>query len=117
MIYYMYIYKTQFPNQVMFDLTAFPGPVTIGIAKRNPDYKLASKHEYVSKLAAEKRPAQVRFWIQAQLLRRNVKRFRGGLVFKANRLLHHSTVGSRVIKKKKKKFGSAVQGSVEYASA
>ena len=26
---------------------------------------------------------------------------RGGLVFKANRLLYHSTVGSRVIKKKK----------------
>ena len=43
----------------MFDLTAFPGPVTIGIAKRNPDYKLAAKHEYVSKIAAEKRPAQV----------------------------------------------------------
>jgi len=33
--------------------------------------------------------------------RRNVKRFRGGLVFKAYRLLYHSTLGSRVIKKKK----------------
>ena len=32
----------------------------------------------------------------------NVKRFRGGLVFKAHRLLYHSTLGSRVIKKKKK---------------
>jgi len=31
-----------------------------------------------------------------------VKRFRGGLVFKAHRLLYHSTLGSRVIKKKKK---------------
>ena len=31
-----------------------------------------------------------------------VKRFRGGLVFKAHRLLHHSTLGLRVIKKKKK---------------
>ena len=31
----------------------------------------------------------------------NVKRFRGGLVFKAHRLLYHSTLGSRVIKKKK----------------
>ena len=31
--------------------------------------------------------------------RRNVKRFRGGLVFKAHRLLHHSTLGLRVIKK------------------
>jgi hypothetical protein len=27
-----------------------------------------------------------------------VKRFRGGLKFKAHRLLHHSTLGSRVIK-------------------
>jgi len=29
-------------------------------------------------------------------------RFRGGLVFKAHRLLYHSTLGLRVIKKKKK---------------
>ena len=33
--------------------------------------------------------------IQEQLLSRNVERFRGGLVFKAYRLLHHSTLGSR----------------------
>jgi len=32
-----------------------------------------------------------------------VQRFRGGLVFKARRLLYHSTLGWRVIKKKKKK--------------
>ena len=31
---------------------------------------------------------------------RNVKRFRGGLVVKAHRWLYHSTLGSRVIKKK-----------------
>ena len=31
---------------------------------------------------------------------RNVKRFRGGLVFEAHRLLYHSTLGLRVIKKK-----------------
>jgi len=37
-----------------------------------------------------------------QLLRRNVIQFRGGLVFKAHRLLYHSTLGLRVIKKKKK---------------
>jgi len=35
-------------------------------------------------------------------LYRNVKRFRGGLVFKAHRLVYHSTIGLRVIKKKKK---------------
>ena len=37
--------------------------------------------------------------IQEQLFYRNVKRFRGGLVFKAYRLLYHSTLGLRVIKK------------------
>jgi len=36
------------------------------------------------------------------LLSRNVERFRGGLVFKADRLLYHPTLGSRVMKKKKK---------------
>ena len=38
---------------------------------------------------------------EEQLLHRNVQRFRGGLVFKAHRLLYHSTLGLRVIKKKK----------------
>ena len=33
---------------------------------------------------------------------RDVQRFRGGLVFKAHRLLYHSTLGLRVIQKKKK---------------
>jgi len=33
-----------------------------------------------------------------------VKRFRGGLVFKAHRLLYHSTLGLRVIKKKKSPY-------------
>ena len=32
----------------------------------------------------------------------NLKRFRGGLVFKAHRLVYHFTLGLRVIKKKKK---------------
>ena len=35
------------------------------------------------------------------LLRRNLKWFRGGLVSKAQRLLYHSPLGSRVIKRKK----------------
>ena len=35
----------------------------------------------------------------------NEKQFRGGLVFKAHSLVHHSTLGLRVIKKKKKKGG------------
>jgi len=33
-----------------------------------------------------------------------VQRFRGGLVFEAHRLLYHSTLGLRVLKKKKKRF-------------
>ena len=40
--------------------------------------------------------------LSEQLLRSNVKRFRGGLVFKAHSLLYHSTLGLRVIKKKKR---------------
>ena len=39
-----------------------------------------------------------------QLLDRNVQRFRGGLVFKAHRLLYHSTSGLRVIEKKRKQI-------------
>ena len=42
------------------------------------------------------------FSIQEHLLRRGVKHFRGGLVFKAHRLVHHSILGWRVIKKEKK---------------
>ena len=34
-------------------------------------------------------------------LHRNVQRFRGGLVFKPHRLLYHSSLGLRVMKKKK----------------
>ena len=36
-----------------------------------------------------------------KLLGRNVKRFRGGLVCEAHRLLYHSTLGLRVIKKRR----------------
>ena len=38
-----------------------------------------------------------------ELLSSNAERFRGGLVCKAHRLLHHSTLGSRVVKKKRRK--------------
>ena len=43
---------------------------------------------------------------EEQLLSRNVEQFRGGLVFKAHRLLYHSTLGLRVIQKKEKKLDS-----------
>ena len=42
---------------------------------------------------------------RGRLLRRNVKRFRGGLVFKAHGLFYHPTPDSRVIKKKAEKEG------------
>ena len=42
-----------------------------------------------------------------QLPHINVQRFRGGFVCKAHRLVYHSTLGLRVIKKKKKKGTSA----------
>jgi len=42
-----------------------------------------------------------------------VKRFRGGLVFKAHRLLYHSTLGLRVIKKKTKKLYAAELAAVQ----
>jgi hypothetical protein len=44
------------------------------------------------------------FSIQEQLHRRNVKRFRGGLVFKAHRLVYHSALGSRVRKSGREKM-------------
>jgi hypothetical protein len=37
----------------------------------------------------------------SELLGKHLKRFRGGLVFKAHILLYHSTLGWRVIKKRK----------------
>ena len=36
---------------------------------------------------------------------RDVNRFRRGLIFKAYRLVYHSTIGLRIIKKKKKIWG------------
>ena len=53
--------------------------------------------------------------LNRQLLYRNVQRFRGGLVFKAHRLLYHSSLGSRVMKKKKRarKLQSALKLSSE----
>ena len=38
---------------------------------------------------------------RTQLLRRNVKQFRGGLVFKAHRRVYHSTLGSSILEKVK----------------
>ena len=42
------------------------------------------------------------FGIEEQILRRDVKRFQGELVFEAHRPLYHSTLGPRVTKKTKR---------------
>ena len=42
------------------------------------------------------------FRISEQLISRNMERFRERLVFKAHRLLYHSTLGSKAIKQKKR---------------
>ena len=44
----------------------------------------------------------VQLSIQEQLLHGNMQRSRGGLAFKAHRLLYDSALGLRVIKKKRK---------------
>ena len=70
------------------------------------DNELGGKEGSVEKSHEKPRP---RLALQGGLLfydgsgptRRNVKRFRGGLELMAYRLLYHSTLGSRVIKKKR----------------
>jgi len=52
-------------------------------------------------LVPDVHPLLSRFAFRVEGLELNMKRFRGGLVFKAHRLWHHSTLGWRVIKKKK----------------
>ena len=44
-------------------------------------------------------------------LRRNVKRFRGGLVCKAHRHLYHSSLGLKLIKKKKKNRAGGIRAA------
>ena len=46
--------------------------------------------------------------LRDQLLRSNVERFRGGLVFEAHRLLYHSTLGARVIRGRRSLGGGGV---------
>ena len=46
----------------------------------------------------------------SQLLYINVKRFRGGIVFKDHRLFYHSTLGLRVIRKKEKRVPPGERG-------
>ena len=47
-------------------------------------------------------PLDVRMAADLINVRKIVKLFRGGLVFMAHRFVHHSTLGSRVIKKEQR---------------
>ena len=53
------------------------------------------------------RPPKVPDSISEQPLRRNLKLFRGGLVFKAHRLLYDSTLGSKVMKKEEEEVADS----------
>ena len=64
-------------------------------------YPTSSEGQPVQRVARSSRGPR-----RAALTGANVKRFRGGLVFKVHRFLYHSTLGLRVIKKKKKKSGA-----------
>ena len=54
--------------------------------------------------------SEAEFLIQEQLLGINVKRFRGGLVFKAHGPVYHSSLGSRVRKKKREESEASARG-------
>jgi len=64
-------------------------------SKRSSDFLLCKRSEQLFR-----RMAEIALQYASQL-GKNVKRFRGVLVFKAHRLSYHSTLGWRVIKKKK----------------
>ena len=74
------------------------------IQKDGHMYELDGRKPLPLKLAPAASPATLLedavAHIKKVLLHRNVQRFRGGLVFKAHRLVYHSTLGLRVIKKK-----------------
>ena len=63
---------------------------------------VAARPEMVTTEVASRSTSVVSVTCAREPIHRNVKRFRGGLLSKAQRLLYHSTLGSRVIKKKKK---------------
>ena len=67
-------------------------------------FQRVSDAEIRAGLAPSQRPTQSS--IGAHLLSRNVEQFRGGLVFKAHKLWHHSTAGSRELKKRSTRFNA-----------
>ena len=66
--------------------------------------------------SSKKVHASLGWELAEQLLHRNVRRFRDGLVFKAHRRVYHSALGLRVIKKKKKGKGGETPARGEMRS-
>ena len=83
--------------------------VYIYMCKAAGEHCAAAPREYLARVG-QRRCRE--FSIYGQVLRRNVKWFRGGLVFKAHRFVHRSTVGWRVIKKKRRAAAREVVYSV-----
>ena len=52
--------------------------------------------------------SSVQFSVQENILCGNVKWFQGGLVSKAHRRMYHSTLGSRVMQKKREKWRNLI---------
>ena len=81
-----------------------PGPVNqVSMHALLPEM-LESEHS-TAKISNQETFESETFSNQNTLVRdglKKVKRFRGGLVFKAHKRVYDSTLGSRVIKKKKK---------------
>ena len=85
----------------------FPGSLTAnqckaGSLSKRIDSCIESCKEEDEDVVRESQPGRRIPSEREHLLNRSVQRFRGGLVFKAHRLFNHSTLGLRVIKKKKK---------------
>ena len=101
---YIYIYINTYIYTYVFVPAALPSarPAFVSSSPGPPTRRSGGFRRSWVRVCCTAPAPPMQFSIEEQLLRRCVKRFRGGLVSKAHRPLHHSTLGSRVIKKKKR---------------
>ena len=78
--------------------TRNPNPET---RNPNPESRIPIPDIQKPQIRSQK-PESVQFSIQEVRHRKNVEHFRGGLYVNAHKLLYHSTLGFRIIKKKKR---------------
>ena len=83
---------------------AAPSGGTLGVAAQIEQAVAAERERWEKVVAASNDAGDA---TSQQVALRNVLWYRGGLVFKAHRLLYHSTLGLRVIKKKKVALSAA----------